>query len=64
MKSERQFERMALCWSGVGSCAAAMPAPPNKPTISGTTQAVARMGVLFKAFMWLLMLLGFFLGAA
>jgi hypothetical protein len=62
MKSERQFERIALCWSEVGSCAAAMPAPPAKPAISNTTQTAARIGVLFKDFMWLLVLLDSFLG--
>jgi hypothetical protein len=62
MKSERQFERIALCWSEVGSCAAAMPAPPAKQAISNTTQTAARIGVLFKDFMWLLVLLDSFLG--
>jgi hypothetical protein len=37
MKSERQFERIALCWSGVGSWATAMPALPNSPAISSAT---------------------------
>ena len=29
MKSERQFERIALCWSGVGSCGTAKCAVPS-----------------------------------
>jgi hypothetical protein len=37
MKSERQFERIALCCSGVGSCAPAKCAAESEPAISSAT---------------------------